>query len=359
MRTPKAPPGARHLRTYAEFASYLADFAADRYPLLWASGRPGAGKTELIKSALRGRRAYYRNGGQLTPAQFFIDCYGHRGRPIVLDDAEHLLENKVGVKLISSLGDTGAVKTLCFGTTSRALGGAPPTFNTTSPLCIIANRTTQHEEIQSRAVTLFFDPTNLEVHRAVAGWFWDQEIHDWFGRHLTRLPPLDTRWYVIADRDKRAKRDWRRIILDAHAPNKGAIIVQDLETDPAYPTREDKAHRFIELMAHAKGGSRASYFRLRALVEEAGRLAVDVVPPIPLRRTKPPAVPSALELESMEAGLPEGPEEEAQPVDVPGREEFARPVAGHAPSQAPPPRPALDDSLPWERPPRQGEGDQE
>jgi hypothetical protein len=358
MRTRKAPHGARHLRTYAEFASYLADFAARRYPFLWAVGRPGTGKTELIRSALRGRRSYYVNAGQLTPAQLYLDCYRHRGEPIVLDDAEHVLESPVGAKLVAALGDTGVVKRLCFRTTSRALGGAPPAFDTTSPLCIIANRTTKHEEIQSRAVTLCFDPTNREVHRAVAGWFWDQPIHDWFGRHLTRLPPLDTRWYVIADHDKRAKRDWQRIILDAHAPNKAAIIVQDLETDPAHPTREGKARRFVELMGHAKGASRATYFRLRARLEEEGRLAVDTIPPIRLRRTGPPAVPSAVELEALAAAPPGEPEEEARPLDVPAREEFARPVAGHAPPPAPPPRPALDDAVAWERRPRQDEGDE-
>ena len=47
----------------------------------------------------------------------------------------------------------------------------------------------------------------------MAKWFWDQEIHDWFGGHLFRLPPLDTRWYVMASNDKRAGRDWRRLIL--------------------------------------------------------------------------------------------------------------------------------------------------
>jgi hypothetical protein len=346
------------LCTYAEFGSYLVDFAEDRYGFLWAVGRPGTGKSGLIKSALRGRRAYYRNGGQLTPAQFYIDCYRHRGQPIVLDDTEHLLENKIGAKLVAQLGDSNVVKTLCFGTTSHALGEAPPMFTTTSSLCIIANRGTRHEEIQSRAVTLFFDPTSLEIHRAISRWFWDQQIHDWFGQHLYRLSPLDTRWYVIAHRDKRANRDWRRIVLDAHTPNMAAIIVQDLEADPAYPTREDKARRFVELMAHAKGASRATYFRLRARLEAEGRLAVDVVPPMPLRRTRPPAVPSALELESMEAGLPEGPEEEAHPIDVPGREEFARPVAGQAPPQAPPPRPVLDDTVAWERQPWQDEGDE-
>ena len=73
---------------------------------------------------------------------------------------------------------------------------------------IVSNRSTAHEDIRSRAIVLYFDPTNLEVHRAVARWYWDQQIHDYFGQHLSRLPPLDVRWYIHAYGDKLAGRDW-------------------------------------------------------------------------------------------------------------------------------------------------------
>ena len=350
MRTRTIPPGARHLRTYAEFESYLKDFVRGIYPFLWIVGRPGLTKTESIKKAVRGHAVYYRKGGQLTPAKFHIDCYEHRGQPIVLDDAEHLLEYKIGEKLVSALGETSPDKLLCYGTTSRVLGDVPQTFYTTLPLCIIANKATKHAAIQSRAITLYFDPTNEAVHRAVAAWFWDQEIHNWFGQHLYRLPPLDSRWYVIADRDMRAGRDWQQIILTTHALDRPSCVIQDLENDPAYPTREDKARRFIELLGTAKGASRASYFRLRRRIEEGQCLVPQVVPTIPLRRTTPPAIPSLLELESRETAQPAQPEEEARLLDVPAREEFVQPIRGGVLPTAAPSRPVLDDALPWERP---------
>lgn len=362
MRTPKVPHGARHLRTYAEFQSYLSDFANGRYPFLWIVGRPGVTKTESIKAAVRGQSVYYRKGGQLTPAQFYIDCFDYLSQPIILDDAEHLLDSKIGAKLISDLGDTTPAKQLSYGTTSRVLGEVPQTFFTTSPLCIIANKTTVHRDIQSRAITLYFDPTNLEIHRAVAAWFWDQEIHDWFGQHLHRLPLLEARWYVIADSDKRAGRDWRQIILKTHALNRASSIVQDLEGDPAFPTREDKARHFVELLGNAKGASRASYFRLRRLLEEGQTLVPEVVPPIPIRRTRPPTTPSLVELESMAAGqiLPE-PEEPSGPLDVPSpREQFAEPIRGTPPPPAGPRPMILDDRLSWEGPeePEDEEGEE-
>ena len=85
MSCVKIPPGARHLRTYADFRSYLADFADGIYPFLWIVGRPGLGKTESIRQAVRGRQVYFQKGGQLTPLQFYLDCYEHRNQPIILD----------------------------------------------------------------------------------------------------------------------------------------------------------------------------------------------------------------------------------------------------------------------------------
>jgi len=348
------------LHTYAEFQSYLTDFVEGRYPFLWVAGRPGLSKTEEIKKALRGRSALYFKGGQLTPPRFYIECFRARGRPVIMDDAEHLLEDRVGARLIAALGDSGAAKLLTYATTGRVLGDVPQSYYTTSSLCIIANRPTKREDIRSRAVTLYFDPTNVEVHRAVARWYWDQAIHDWFGRHLQRLPPLDIRWYVVADRDKRAGRNWQKILLETHPLHRRDCIVQDVENDRAYPTREDKARRFKELMGTARGASRASYFRFRKRLEGEGGLVVEPAPLIPLRRTRPPGVPPLAELDSMATPPPARPEEDRRPPDAPGREAFSEPIrGGGAAPPAPPPRIRLDDSLPWEQPRGRDDDDEE
>jgi hypothetical protein len=325
------PRDARHLRTYQEFESYLSDFVAGLYPFLWVVGRPGVAKTESVLAAVQGRRVYYRKGGQLTPLQFYIDCYRHRGQPLILDDAEYLLDNKLGANLVAALGDTSPAKLLCYASTHRTLGDVPQRYYTNSPLCIIANRGTAHEAIQSRAVTLFFDPTNLEVHRAAAQWFWDQQIHTWVRKHLYRLRPLDSRWYVTADRDKRAGRDWQRIFLEAHALDRASFVVQELETDPAYPTREDKSRRFAEVLGEgSKGGSWATYFRLRKRLDDEGRLVAEAVSSIRLRSKKRPGTPSLEELDSLGAPTPGEPEGEPGPVDIP-----AGPRAAHAADPGP------------------------
>jgi hypothetical protein len=364
MRTRMVPRGARRLRTYAEFESYLAQFADGKYPFLWVVGRPGVAKTQSITIATRGRQVYYRTGGQLTPLQFYMDCFRHRGQPIILDDAEHLLDERLGAKFVSALGDTTPSRLMCYGSRTQALRetNIPETFYTTSPLCIIANKGTAHEPIQSRAVTLYFDPTQIEIHRAVALWFWDQEIHDFFGQHLTRIQAIDTRWYVIADRDKEAGRDWRQILLAGRALDHATSIVQDLETDTAYPTREARALRFIALMGQAKGASRASYFRLRKRLEESGRLVVEASPSIRLRRRHRPATPSLAELEAM-VDRPAPPPEDEPLADLPAHDAFMQPIRGTTPVQSPTGvgHVVIDDTMAWESPATgdQGEGYEE
>jgi hypothetical protein len=346
------------LPTYAEFQSYLKNFADGGYQFLWVVGRPGTGKSKAIRAAISGCAVYYRTGGQLTPLQFYLDCHANRNKPIILDDGEHLLENKLGAKLVSALADTARVKELCYGTTSRALGEVPKVFFTTSPLCLIANRVTLDTAILSRAVVLHFDPTNSEIHRAVASWFWDQPIHDWFGEHLARLEPLDARWYLHAAQDKQAGRDWAQILLRAHALDRASVVIQDLEIDPTCPTREDKADRFVASMAGTKGASRATYFRLHRRLVDNDQMAIRVVSPITLRRTRPPGQPSQLELDSMAAGFPPPPDEDAPPVDVPARAEFVQPVRGAPqPPTATPPGAAArrsplaaDETVAWEPP---------
>src|SRR4051812_19642598 len=116
MKVKEVPNGARILKAYAELESYLADFAQGRYPFLWIVGRPGVAKTESLRAAVKTHSVYSQKGGQVTPLQFYVNCYEHRGQPIILDDAEHLLDNNLGAKLVSALGDTTPAKQMCYAT---------------------------------------------------------------------------------------------------------------------------------------------------------------------------------------------------------------------------------------------------
>jgi hypothetical protein len=300
------------------------------------------GKTEGILEATRGHKVLYCKSGQLTPLSFYLRCFAHRNEPIILDDVEHLLSDPLGRKLVSALGDTGSEKIMSWHSASRRLEDVPAEFTTNSPLCIIANASVTDRAIQNRAVILDFDPSNEEVHRSVVSWFWDQEIHDWIGRQLARLQPIDARGYLHAANDKLAGRDWQQLFLQANAMDVAECLVQNLESDPAYATVKDRIRRFGEVLG-SEGGSKANYHNIKRRLKKRGcLLAEPTVGVIPLRGRRPVRV------------TPGDNDTTPSPpaADIPLREQFARPING-APAATPTrgPEAAADDSVGWERPP--------
>jgi hypothetical protein len=334
------PPNTRILKCYSELESYLVHFACGVYPFIWLTGRPGVGKTETAQAGVRNRKAMFIKSGHVTPLGLYRACYEHLNEPIILDmdEVESLVRNADGRRLLLALGESKREKQVQWLTTSTLLGQTPTRYETTSPLCIIANETTSIAAIQSRALMLFFDPTNEEVHRYAASWFWDQTVHDWFGRHHTRLRPLDVRWYVGAYHDRLAGRDWAHLALKHYALNPAECHVQDLENDPAYPTRNDKERRFRELMAGTKGASRSNYHLILSRLCKSGRLNSDqTVASFPVRGRRP--------------RRPDGQEDTMPPAaDLPIREAFVRPITGEQPGQTRPANVRADDTLGWERP---------
>src|SRR5262249_61097995 len=123
---------------------------------LWFAAPSCTGMTNAIKYATTGKPVYARKPGQLTPGIFYAGCYLHRGEPVILDDSEELLDYPLGAKLISALGDTTPIKHLSWDIRSRLPPNIPSTFSTSSGLCILANRSTVHRAIQSRAIILYF-----------------------------------------------------------------------------------------------------------------------------------------------------------------------------------------------------------
>lgn len=344
MMSAEIPRGVRRLTRYSELASYLEQFAQGVFPFIWLTGRPGVGKSEAIHEAIRDRRVMLSKSGRLSALRFFIECFEHMDEPIILDDAEHLLEDKNGRKLVSALGDTTEEKLLSWQTAThhRDLEGVPRQFPTRSSLCIIANENVRALAIQNRALMLYFDPNNEEIHRAVSRWYWEQDIHDWIGARLARFQPLDARAYIHAANDKLGCRDWRRLFMEANAIDNSECLVQDLETDAALPAIKDKVRRFGEILG-SEGGSRANYFNVKKRLKKRGKLLVEpTVAVITLPRAgKRPARHIAL----ADAGPPAPPA-----ADLPAREAFVRPISGVKGAGQPPCSPA-DDSVGWERPP--------
>jgi hypothetical protein len=330
----------RLLTYYEELESYLKHFVEGIYRFLWVTGRPGVGKSELIQEIIRGRNVLYVKSGRLSPLSLYLACYEHLNQPVVLDldEMEALLKDTDGRRLFLALGETTLSKRLAWHSTTPRLGNTPTAFETSSTLCVLANELPRHPAIRSRATIVDFCPTNYGLHAYAARWFWDQGVHDWIGRHLDRLHPIDLRCYLQAYSDKLAGRDWANLLLKAYALDPEEVVVQDLEQDPAYPTRRDKARRFAEIMAGRKGGSRANYYIILRRLRRPKRLEPDTVGPIPVRGKRPPN--------------PVGVEEpHQQAADLPQRDAFAPPITGQSELNPQPPRAVADDRVGWERSP--------
>jgi hypothetical protein len=335
------PRDIRLLTRYSELESYLQQFAEGLYRFLWVTGRPGVGKSELIQAITRDRTILYVKSGRLSPLSLYLACYEHLNQPIVLDldEMEALLKDPDGRRLFLALGETTLSKKLEWHSTTPRLGNTPTIFETSSTLCVIANEPPRHPAIRSRATILGFYPTNYEVYAYAARWFWDQEIQNWVGRHLSRLHPIDLRCYLQAYGDKLGGRDWANLLMKAYALDAAEVVVQDLWQDPAYPTRGDKERRFIEIMAGRKGGSRANYHIILRRLRKSNRLEPETVDPILVRGKRPP-IPLGLEAPCQQA------------ADLPQRDGFSRPVTGQTrETNAQPQRRLSDDTVGGEQPP--------
>ena len=272
MRIAEIPPGAEIVTTYADCERQLRAYAEGHFPFLWLVGKPGTGKSESMKRAIKGTTAVILKASQLTPIAFYAECYEYRNLPLILDDAEHLADKEIGAKLISSLSEHTKVKTLEYKTAGAWLDKQkiPHSFRTTSRLAVIANKWTPHAALQSRAVLVYFNPTPAELHAEVGRWFRDQEIYDFLGSVLHLIAPdkLDVRIYNKARMKKAARLDWQKWLMDTYCHDAAVSIVQKLEADANFKTVAARVKRFAELT----GQSRATYYRIKDALSAKGQL---------------------------------------------------------------------------------------
>ena len=290
--------------TYAEFQVLVENFAAGKYNCLVIIGGPGTGKSENMRRAIEGKRGLYCSGGQLTPLQFYIDCYLHRREPIILDDANMIMATDVGRRLIMSLTDTRPVKTLDWRSSNPSLAkqGVPNSFQTKSRLCYMSNSwlsdSPAAEALEDRAHLIRFEPSAREVHLYTRDWFWDDEILDFIGKHLHLIDRHSCRIYYNASERKKAGQDWEKYILGlCHDTN--LRLIQDLQKDPECRTQEDRAKKFMEMT----GRSRATYFNHKKKLNKNGQMEPIKPVDLPTRlktKGKPPPAPEDIELDDDE-----------------------------------------------------------
>ena len=127
------------LTTYQELADIAESFARGALNLIIVTGEPGLGKSRAFKAAVDKNTRIIE--GQLTAFQLYKEIWVHRDEPIVIDDVDKLYLQADCVRLLKLLCQTEPVKTVQWNTatTQLDLEGIPRSFETRSPVCIIAN----------------------------------------------------------------------------------------------------------------------------------------------------------------------------------------------------------------------------
>ena len=203
-KIPARPQDAHVIHTYQELRQFTEAYARGHFHLLILVGGPGLAKSHLLRAVVGSGACWIE--GNATPLGMYIQLWQHRDHPVVIDDVDSLYANPAGVRLLKCLCQTDPVKTVAWQSTATALDRdeIPRRFTTSSHVAIICNAWKTLNDnvaaVQDRGHVLIFEPTPLEVHKQVAGWFWDQEIFDWFGRHLHLIRQPSMRYYVRAGR---------------------------------------------------------------------------------------------------------------------------------------------------------------
>lgn len=259
------PQHALTLDNYDELFNLVKAFAEGKLNLVILVGTAGVAKSQTVRGVLDRECCWIE--GNATSFGIYQQLYHHRNQPVVIDDVDSLYADKSAVRLLKCVCQTDAVKSVAWHSASTALAAEeiPNTFETNSQLMIIANDwkvlDANVAAVQDRGHLVFFEPTQEEIHRQVAKWFWDQQVFDWFGEHLHLITNLSMRQYVRASELKSAGMDWVKALLSDSISEK-AMLIAKLKADPRFSEERERVCEFKRLGA---GGQTTWYKHVKRL----------------------------------------------------------------------------------------------
>ena len=259
MKANRRPRHMIPVRTYTELHTYLGAFSAGHLNLLILIGGPGLSKSRCVREIVGAGTCWIE--GNATALGMYMALWEHKDELVIIDDVDNLYSDRNAIRLLKCLCQTEPVKQIAWHSGSGRLEreGVPKSFETKSRVALIANdwRTLNGnvEAVQDRGHVIVFEPDAEEVHSQVGKWFGDQEILDWFERHLPLIHRPSMRHYVRAAELKQAGLNWMQAIL-SDALSEKTFLVAQIKADPKYQTEHERIRAFREL----GGGCRATYF---------------------------------------------------------------------------------------------------
>ena len=207
------------ISTYKELLEYTCAFAKGQIGFLLLVGSPGSGKSLQIKSDLCSTKHKWIDN-HASNLGLYCAIYEAQNAPIVMDDINHFLKNKMACSLLKSLAQTETRKHVSWESTASQLiqRNTPREYVTTSPICMIANQWRSNDPdmaaIQDRSIPVAFFPSAEEIHHRVIELGWcDKMIIRFVGQHLDKIPEPSMREYYNCMKYKGAGMDYKSKML--------------------------------------------------------------------------------------------------------------------------------------------------
>jgi hypothetical protein len=250
------PATARHVGTYDDLMPYIDAFVRKGLPLVLLVGRPGTGKSEITRQKMEkayGEKGFgFIDGGKVRPIELYKEIYAHRGKPLVIDDSDPLLDDKEARGTIKQITELRPRKTVSWKTNTPFLEEVPKSFETDSSVIVIANEWNSKKSI-SRAIEdrasgscFYFNPSNGEVYNYCQTWYrGPADIPHYIYDRLDRLEPLSCRWFDAAKKQLAQGLDWKRVIDDNLRADEKERVAWEIVGDPKFNTKKKRVDEFI------------------------------------------------------------------------------------------------------------------
>lgn len=257
------PQHAIRVTTYEDFSQFVRQFAAGLVRFLLIVGGPGISKSQGVRRAVGNREHLYLET-HATAFGMYQELFKHRGRPVIIDDLDHLYRDCACVRLLKSLCNTDALRRLRWPSRHPDIirGAVPAVFDTNSPVCLIANewRTLNPnvQAIEDRAIIVHFTPSVGELHVRVREWFTDEEVYLFIEEHLPYITRHSMRHYERgAELRKLFPERWKDLLLIAMGLDEKVRVIRQLVTAQQYASDAERIAAF-ESAGH---GGRATFYR--------------------------------------------------------------------------------------------------